>query len=151
MGSLFHSGSRLCPPPWSTSMTGISSGATAAPGPSLKSSFSLISQRLRDAMGPDEPEVYVHEHHDQSRQQKNMGGEENLKGLRANHRSALEHGLDEGAEECRRWRAGDLDRDLRREVGLGVPWQQVPAQGKDKDDQQHEHADNPVQLPRSPV
>src|ERR1700674_1403008 len=102
-------------------MSGISFAASAAPGPSFGVSLSLISHRLRDSVGADETEVDVHQQHNQSRQQEDVSGEENLQRRWANDRSALEHRLDERAER-RRWRgAGDFDGDLSCEVSLGVP------------------------------
>src|SRR5258708_10837755 len=102
IGRRFHSGSRVWPE-CSTSMSGISFVASAAPGPSFGFSWSLISHRLRDSVCPDETEMDIHEQNDQRRQQEDMCREENLQGGWPDHRAALEHRLDEGAER-RRWR-----------------------------------------------
>src|SRR5450759_2090850 len=101
IGSLFHSGSSVWPAWESTSTRGISRGADRAPGPSFPRSSSLISHRLRNPVRADEAEVDVHQQHNQGRQQKDVGGEEYLQGGRADHRTALEHLFDEGAEKGR--------------------------------------------------
>src|SRR5260370_5404474 len=124
IGTRFHWGSSVWPACSSTSTIG-SSSAVAAPGPSLRRSSSFISQRLRYSMRPNEAKVHVHQYHDQGRQQKHVGREEDLKRWRADHRTALEDGLDECAELWRRRRSRDLDRHLGGEVSLCVPPAQV--------------------------
>src|SRR5581483_339922 len=130
IGIRLYSGSMACPPWVSTSITGTA--LVAAPGPSRmnpsqrataivrsRSLMPFISQRLRDPVLADKPEVNVHQQGDGGGQEKDMDGEEALERVRTHGGPAVGDRLDQRPQDGRR--GADLDRDRGRPVGLGVP------------------------------
>ena len=74
-----------------------------------------------------------------------MQAEEAIDRVGAHHRAALRDQLQNLAA---RRKAGDVQRDLRGEVRVHIPRQQIAGEAEHERDEEQQHADDPLQFAR---
>src|SRR3984957_16216339 len=94
----------------------------------------------------EDRQMRADEQDEYGRHQPDVEPEEAVDRGRSHRAAALRDMLDNGAGS--RSGAGYVEGDLRREIGIHVPWQQIAREAEYQGDEQQEYANDPLQLAR---